>query len=772
MKRSGKQSDNGRGINTEETEQEVTEDNSDEDFQPIMYRKRTKNTPYSSENKKAKLNNVVHTSSNTSATASSSSIIINLSSSAVKPSSSAVKPSSSVVESSSLVAESSSSNSNVANSSSPVSEQIKQVITIKTTIQNIWNQDHVRPLYDLVDNVNILVLHTYSFSKYIFLEELKNSIDFSLADFVTKEFFVEVFLALIIRRNVPGKVKDRTAIYRELISRHKSSYFEDAQYTPFEINKAHFGNRLRMLLNMLSKKEEKLLSLDHRMKAVNAIKEARRKEVFELLNKMKFAVSKKEIPSSDVLDEKALSSNSIYYDVKAHPEKHFNAFYKIAKLLETEAAKTFNCFPIKTSFIPSYITLDSKIVHHHILKQKTSFKAEQKFEIWSNVVNLNKKSFKPQGLNKSLRFQGTIETDGICASVLKQNITTGKKQPRMNNKKTDTIDEEYVENILPATLKENQGKYVLIDPGRRDLMFCMQESSTKEKPQILKYTKITRNKLTRHNKILSKQNTPESVKIAQLILSKTVSSSVDITKFRDYIKTRASVTHVLTRYYANETMTINESYFPGSVTEFSIRRGCLYYGDLFVINFRGYYPQPKDTTSTTADLNLYATYLEIMLKQKHIAQRLTATTKNSLNALISNMSLSNEDNGLKHKASTQLEKLRLLPFRKIKFNSKLYYDQNDANLVQRLKLKFGKNSILVIGNWSAPNTKFQEPTRSKGLIKMLKKAGFTVLLIDEFKTSSYCPTCESELETFKTVVNPRPYKRADAPTVECHGLLR
>ncbi|KAI8083355.1 uncharacterized protein B0P05DRAFT_489037, partial [Gilbertella persicaria] len=598
-----------------------------------MYRKRTKNTPYSSENKKAKLNNVVHTSSNTSATASSSSIIINLSSSAVKPSSS-------VVESSSLVAESSSSNSNVANSSSPVSEQIKQVITI----QNIWNQDHVRPLYDLVDNVNILVLHTYSFSKYIFLEELKNSIDFSLADFVTKEFFVEVFLALIIRRNVPGKVKDRTAIYRELISRHKSSYFEDAQYTPFEIKyaqqlalyectkintayhnniKAHFGNRLRMLLNMLSKKEEKLLSLDHRMKAVNAtkqaIKEARRKEVFEPFNKMKFAVSKKEIPSSDVLDEKALSSvrdllstypnnykfekNSIYYDVKAHPEKHFNAFYKIAKLLETEAAKTFNCFPIKTSFIPSYITLDSKIVHHHILKQKTSFKAEQKFEIWSNVVNLNKKSFKPQGLNKSLRFQGTIETDGICASVLKQNITTGKKQPRMNNKKTDTIDEEYVENILPATLKENQGKYVLIDPGRRDLMFCMQESSTKEKPQILKYTKITRNKLTRHNKILSKQNTPESVKIAQLILSKTVSSSVDITKFRDYIKTRASVTHVLTRYYGNETMTINESYFPGSVTEFSIRRGCLYYGDLFVINFRGYYPQPKDTTSTTTDLN-------------------------------------------------------------------------------------------------------------------------------------------------------------------------
>jgi hypothetical protein len=33
---------------------------------------------------------------------------------------------------------------------------------------------------------------------------------------------------------------------------------------------------------------------------------------------------------------------------------------------------------------------------------------------------------------------------------------------------------------------------------------------------------------------------------------------------------------------------------------------------------------------------------------------------------------------------------------------------------------------------------------------MLKKNGFVVYLINECKTSSHCPTCENELEKFKT----------------------
>jgi hypothetical protein len=83
-----------------------------------------------------------------------------------------------------------------------------------------------------------------------------------------------------------------------------------------------------------------------------------------------------------------------------------------------------------------------------------------------------------------------------------------------------------------------------------------------------------------------------------------------------------------------------------------------------------------------------------------------------------------------------------------------------------------KNHFKVFGDWSASNVKYQEPTRSKGLIRMLKKNYFVVYLINEYKTSSHCPTCENELEKFKTVPNPRPYQRKKKPDVLCNGLLR
>ncbi|GAA5797713.1 hypothetical protein HPULCUR_003107 [Helicostylum pulchrum] len=91
----------------------------------------------------------------------------------------------------------------------------------------------------------------------------------------------------------------------------------------------------------------------------------------------------------------------------------------------------------------------------------------------------------------------------------------------------------------------------------------------------------------------------------------------------------------------------------------------------------------------------------------------------------------------------------------------------DEKLVRNLKEKFGSDVILVLGNWSAANTKYHEPTRNKSLIHI-----FTVHLIDEFKTSSKCPKREDDLENFKVVKNPQPYKRLHSPTVKCRGLLR
>ncbi|KAG1450438.1 hypothetical protein G6F46_008717 [Rhizopus delemar] len=168
---------------------------------------------------------------------------------------------------------------------------------------------------------------------------------------------------------------------------------------------------------------------------------------------------------------------------------------------------------------------------------------------------------------------------------------------------------------------------------------------------------------------------------------------------------------------------------------------------------------------------LYDTYLQIILQQKHISEKLDDSEKNKALGLTKEMYRRLQQSNYKKTTSTALEKLQLLPFRKLKFSSKLFFDQNNQKLVRSLRANFGQDAVLVFGDWSASDVKYQESTRSKGLIRVLKKNGFVVYLINEYKTSSHCPTYENELEKFKTAPNPRPYQRKKKPDVLCNGLL-
>lgn len=296
------------------------------------------------------------------------------------------------------------------------------MITIKTTIKNIWKYDYRQPLYDLVRTTELLITHTYAFTKYIFLRELAMDDDFELNELVTKDFFVEVFLSLVSARAINSeRLKDTTKRYRSLIGKHKHAYFEVARYTPislanaqqialyectkvqtayFNNMKAHFGNRLRALINKLFKKKEKVESLTKEMEANNfgikKIKQAIRENVYQPCNQVKMAIKKKNMPEAGLLDDQSITQlneffsmyaveytfqkEPIFYDVVASPEKYFKAFWKLAQLSEAYDVKPFACFPLRRTFIPCYMTVDSKILNHHILKNKKGTKHGRKIQ--------------------------------------------------------------------------------------------------------------------------------------------------------------------------------------------------------------------------------------------------------------------------------------------------------------------------------------------------------------------------------------------------------
>ncbi|GAA5812812.1 hypothetical protein MFLAVUS_006271 [Mucor flavus] len=270
-----------------------------------------------------------------------------------------------------------------------------------------------------------------------------------------------------------------------------------------------------------------------------------------------------------------------------------------------------------------------------------------------------------------------------------------------------------------------------------------------------------RSKCSRHFRRLNKQNQPLIVTKALTALSEVESASINSKKFIEYIKKRASVKDILYEYYGNETIKSEKIFFPDSTFGFRIDKKCNI--------IRGFYLQPEHyCTDSPLGYEVFISYLRVMLQQKYVLERLKKTEIRKLEEL-ADMDIQTDN---KDHINTILQKLQLLPFRKLKFSSKLFYDQNDQKLMKKLKDKFGPDPILILGDCSAPNNKHHEPTRNKGLVKILEKNGFKLYLINEFRTSSCCPICLHKLEKFKSIVNPRPHKRLNMPTVTCHELLR
>ncbi|KAG0782785.1 hypothetical protein G6F21_010919 [Rhizopus arrhizus] len=188
----------------------------------------------------------------------------------------------------------------------------------------------------------------------------------------------------------------------------------------------------------------------------------------------------------------------------------------------------------------------------------------------ANDIKEGPKKISKRVMTIKTTFQGTLEIDGVGVSIIKQNTDTRNSPKPNTEKKVDGNQTEHIEGLGQADLKSTEGKCVLIDPGRRDLMYCMKETSTIEEKRTLIFTKSNRSQCSRHFRYLRKRTQPFVVQKAEAILSRSESNSVDLKKFVEYIKTRASVKNTLYEYYENETTKSKETYFPESEFDFRV----------------------------------------------------------------------------------------------------------------------------------------------------------------------------------------------------------
>ncbi|KAJ2091579.1 hypothetical protein IW140_000970 [Coemansia sp. RSA 1813] len=405
---------------------------------------------------------------------------------------------------------------------------------IKCPLKSLVNdRNDITKVNDYVVVANTASAHMYGLARWIFVHELATHKQFDPAVYLEKRFFGEVFLHLTKRKARPN-VKAEVQEYRRVIRKHLDAYKEAAGITEFDIANPNqtaqfeaariytayvnniqtkFGQYLRRAINVLLKTRERKRDLEEAMKGRTAdeIKEAYEdriwkpglelKEAIKHHNTVLPAITVGDKNIGDILEpvltaydnDYKFEEEGIYYDIKVHPKKHFKAFCCLAVLLEMNDYRTFQCFPLRKSFVPMHIEIDattdgmsvSVIKKTATAKEKSSWKAKKRNTEANTAIEASR-----SGLTAPVKSTAT--------GPLPEDQPKKRKKPRKREKPGEKKSGEfaYIHELSPEQLASMKTP-IFMDPGRQDIVFGMTDESTSEEKALFRYTRSQKAKETR-----------------------------------------------------------------------------------------------------------------------------------------------------------------------------------------------------------------------------------------------------------------------------------
>jgi hypothetical protein len=253
---------------------------------------------------------------------------------------------------------------------------------------------------------------------------------------------------------------------------------------------------------------------------------------------------------------------SVYYDLKIDPFKFLPKMILINDKFERMELKLNNMLPLRHSFVPKNIQLDTNCIIEILLEN-----GEGKAKAYANV-NKNEKyiwnKFFNKKLNKSYKkssyvFANSIKTDGFSVSVLEatQNDVQNKKNKFVKGykkcKEEPKKDIKYITEIKEVELRNIQDKnYKLIgvDPGKRNLIQMIDDDEN-----IVSYTASQRRHETRIslNEKKRKEDLNNSPNIKQKVENFTINGkTTNYEKFEKYIIDRNKLSNIVKSYYEKD----------------------------------------------------------------------------------------------------------------------------------------------------------------------------------------------------------------------------
>ena len=470
--------------------------------------------------------------------------------------------------------------------------------SVKTSLKSILKHPDINTpkINEAVIKANKIVIHTLQFLKLYLLHYYENNNN-SLPK-ISKEL-INSTMKILCNEKTQGRppkqeikeLKEKlTAFYKEnyqpftqndpLDYTHLNTvldYLKEDVLTMYENNiQLHYVEYVERYVNAIWKKKfitEKIRKLGK----TKAERETRIRNLCSELRKIKndlLRVDKKEYTSkcyyhnwiteqrNHVLpSKKKFEKDNIYYDLKCNPMDYLPSMIYIMKQVENEKENNSisNVFPMRSEITPKYIRLDTTTLVHLLLRKEQGNKSDYTTEgnlkknedkIWKFFFRTERKLF----MKTDYSFHHMISTDGIGVSVLLlRKDLVGKKLPMM---KTKMSRELYIDELEDYSELQNK-KIVGIDPGKEDLIYCVDGAS--KDANHFRYSQNQRRKETKMKKynniiLAMKSNKIKGKTIIEYEteLSNYNRKTLNIVKFKEYLQAKNRINHILFGFYHRE----------------------------------------------------------------------------------------------------------------------------------------------------------------------------------------------------------------------------
>lgn len=604
--------------------------------------------------------------------------------------------------------------------------------TVKISLKSIIKPElDINKLIDATTRTHKIIIQTYQFLRLWILKKYHKNLGIPL---ITEDTIKMAFKALIKESQGPKPKGNNLILYEEF------SKFYEKKYKNLNYDTKLDGKNLSQILNymaidMLTNIENniKMHFIKYVKKFVNSSFRNKHNELLENCEKRTKTKLRKELNKDlyeikeDLINNTLLSNekyhewinkhkNNIFpkefnhsyeFDIQNNPQNYLKSMIYMCLEIEKLGTKSFQFFPLRTDATIKFIPIDTKsLIELFIEKDKNEYLTDienSKDILWDKFFKLDNSIFK----QKKYTFDYRISTDCYSVSIQlihndfiqkekdkKANMKNKKNEMKVNCKEMNQDEKEKYKLDLKKKQKEEQEKIKLKNKIKND----------KEKEAF--------KKLSKEGKIIFKEEQKKNKPIKQVNEKYIEFPYLEELNDSQYNKLKNN------NWVASD---------PG--------KRCLFYmKNKDGIRFRYSNRNHMKRTRRLKYQRLIKNYKDNngITEQENKLSKFNSKTCNykEFKKFIKNKNKVNE---------TLIEKYKDERFRKYKWYGYINRKRAETDLAREIKDKFGKDSIMILGDWSDKLKMNQSrlkfiSTPNLGLKRKLAEY-FTIYNIDEFRTS-------------------------------------